>query len=160
MNKASFRSKVDSMVKPTGEGNAISSALDAVAQNGFSTSEGWRMNNQVPTILVVVTDELSGTDHYSSFLDMHNKAYRVVAVGVGDNVDDSALNNLASIPTSENIHKISGYDQLPSIAQEVAYDICQVDHWNIDQCSYENGGCQNDVCFTQYNGKQCYSPAT
>ena len=60
---------------------------------------------------------------FNSFSD---KAYRVVAVGIGDDVDETALNNLASIPTPENTHKINSFDQLPSIAQEVAYDICQV----------------------------------
>ena len=58
-----------------------------------------------------------------TFLD---KAYRVVAVGVGDGVDSDALNKLASVPVEENTHKINSYDQLIDIAQEVAYDVCQV----------------------------------
>jgi hypothetical protein len=159
MDKKQFQDAVDAMIPLQGSGNSISDALDVVSDNGFNSNEGWRSNNQVPTILVVVTDDLNGDQHYQSFLDVHNKAYRVVAVGVGDGVDNNALNKIASVPVEENTHKILSYDQLIDIAQEVAYDVCQVDHWNIDQCSYENGGCSSNVCYTQYNGKQCYAPA-
>ena len=47
-------------------------------------------------------------------------------MGIGDDADMSALEKLASTPPAENTHKINEYEQLPSIAQEVAYDICQV----------------------------------
>ena len=55
-----------------------------------------------------------------------DKTFRVVAVGIGDNVDESALNLMASLPSDDNTHKISSWDNLPDIAQEVAYDVCQV----------------------------------
>ena len=47
-------------------------------------------------------------------------------MGIGDNVDESALNLMASLPSDDNTHKISSWDNLPDIAQEVAYDVCQV----------------------------------
>ena len=59
----------------------------------------------------------------SFYLD---KTFRVVAVGIGDDVDADALNLMASLPSSENTHKITSFDNLPDIAQEVAYDVCQV----------------------------------
>ena len=55
-----------------------------------------------------------------------DKTFRVVAVGIGDDVDESALNLMASLPSEDNTHKISSWDNLPDIAQEVAYDVCQV----------------------------------
>ena len=42
---------------------------------GFNSNQGWRSNNQVPTILVVVTDDLNGDEHYQSFLDVHSKIF-------------------------------------------------------------------------------------
>ena len=33
---------------------------------------------------------------------------------------------MASLPSSENTHQITSFDNLPDIAQEVAYDVCQV----------------------------------
>ena len=59
----------------------------------------------------------------SFYLD---KTFRVVAVGIGDDVDADALNLMASLPSSENTHQITSFDNLPDIAQEVAYDVCQV----------------------------------
>ena len=158
MNKQSFQDSVDNMVALNGNGNDVINALNAISDYGFSTSFGWRSNNQVPSILVIVTDDLTTADHYQAFLDIHDKAYRVVGVSIGSDVDEDAMKKLVSIPTDQNIHTIDSYDQLPDIAQEVAYDVCQVDHWSIDQCSYENGGCGTNICYTQYNGKQCYAP--
>ena len=65
-------------------------------------------------------------------LSMHYKSSSLllpglsVVVHVGDGVDSNALNKLASVPVEENTHKITSYDQLIDIAQEVAYDVCQV----------------------------------
>ena len=47
-------------------------------------------------------------------------------MGIGDDVDSDALDLIASLPSSDNTHKINSFDNLPDIAQEVAYDVCQV----------------------------------
>lgn len=160
MSKQDFQQEINDFVPLSGSGNDVNGALNAIRDYGFSKQYGWRANNQIPSILVVVTDDLLTQDHYNSFLDVQDKTFRVVAVGIGDDVDADALNLMASLPSSENTHKITSFDNLPDIAQEVAYDVCQVDHWVLDQCRHNNGGCAaGEMCVTQYNGIQCYPPA-
>jgi len=160
MTKQDFQKEINEFEPLTGSGNDVNGALNAIRDYGFSKTYGWRANNQIPSILVVVTDDLLTQDHYSSFLDVQDKTFRVVAVGIGDDVDGDALDLIASLPSSDNTHKITSFDNLPDIAQEVAYDVCQVDHWVLDQCRHNNGGCTaGEMCVTQYNGIQCYPPA-
>merc|ERR1712176_124481 len=153
MTKQDFQQEINEFDPLAGTGNDVSRGLEAITQYGFNKAYGWRANNQVPTILVVVTDDLATQEHYNSFLNVQDKAFRVVAVGIGDDVDADALNLVASLPSDQNTHKILSYDQLPEIAQEVAYDVCQVDSWYLDQCRHNNGGCATgEICVTQYNG--------
>lgn len=87
----------------------------------------------------------------------YDKAYRVVGVGIGENVNKNYLSSIVSKPTDENLFHVDTYEKLEDIVDEVGYDICQVDYWRDDACMFENGGCAyGETCFVQYNGRQCY----
>ena len=55
-----------------------------------------------------------------------DKAYRVVAVGIGSDVDNSSLSSIASLPSDENVFTVADFSGLSDVVDEVGYDICQV----------------------------------
>ena len=88
MTRGDFLEEVNNFTPLPGTGNDVSGALNAIRDYGkyifenfwknysfpgFSTTYGWRSNNQIPSILVVVTDDLLTQDHYSSFLDVQGE---------------------------------------------------------------------------------------
>lgn len=157
MNTQQFKNALDRMTPLDGAGHDIGKAIDSINQNGFDQSSGWRMNDQIPSILVVLTDFIDDDSFYKNVVDVHNKAYRVVGVGIGENVNKNYLSSIVSKPTDENLFHVDTYEKLEDIVDEVGYDICQVDYWRDDACMFENGGCAyGETCFVQYNGRQCY----
>lgn len=84
MSKQDFQQEINEFVPLSGSGNDVNGALNAIRDygtfissisrkpfdSGFSKQYGWRANNQIPSILVVVTDDLLTQDHYNSFLDV------------------------------------------------------------------------------------------
>ena len=88
MTKQDFQREINDFTPLPGSGNDVSGALNAIRDYGnilsdsfqdknkfpgFSTAYGWRSNNQIPSILVVVTDKLDNQDHYNSFLDVQGE---------------------------------------------------------------------------------------
>lgn len=161
MNVREFREALDRMVPMSGSGADIGKALTTIHDEGFNESNGWRRNDQIPSVLIVLTDFVDDNSHYQSLLNIHNKAYRVVGVGIGENANSAYMNSIVSQPTDENVFNINSYEKLEDIVDEIGYDICQVDYWRDDQCMFNNGGCAADeTCFIQYNGLQCYPPTS
>lgn len=85
MNKQDFQAEINDFVPLSGSGNDVNGALNAIRDygtfissvsrkpitaSGFNQQYGWRANNQIPSILVVVTDDLLTQDHYNSFLNV------------------------------------------------------------------------------------------
>lgn len=142
---------------PEDRGANIGAAFKTIHDEGFNAINGWRKNDQIPSVLIVLTDNLNTVDFYEDLQYVHNKAYRVVAVGIGENVENSSLSSIASLPSDENVFTVRDFTELSNVVDEVGYDICQVDYWKEDQCMYQNGGCTaQQTCYVQYNGKQCY----
>jgi len=157
MQPRDLKETLDTMVPLSGVGSDLSNAMSAIVDDGFAESNGWRRNDQIPSVLVVLTDTLRDDSHYQSLVQVHNKAYRVVGVGIGEEADDRFMASIVSQPAEENAFSVSSYEKLNDIVDEIGYDICQVDSWRDDECMFENGGCASDeTCFVQYNGRQCY----
>ena len=52
-------------------------------------------------------------------------ATKLIAVGIGSNVKDNELTNIASDPHSENVIKIDDLNQLDSIEDQLIGKICE-----------------------------------
>ena len=68
-----FRSALDDMSPLAGVGSDLSNAMSAIVDDGFAESNGWRRNDQIPSVLVVLTDSLTDDSHYQSLVQVHSK---------------------------------------------------------------------------------------
>ena len=68
-----FRETLDTMVPLSGVGSDLSNAMSAIVDDGFAESNGWRRNDQIPSVLVVLTDTLRDDSHYQSLVQVHSK---------------------------------------------------------------------------------------
>ena len=68
-----FRDTLDTMVPLSGVGSDLSNAMSAIVDDGFAESNGWRRNDQIPSVLVVLTDTLRDDSHYQSLVQVHSK---------------------------------------------------------------------------------------
>jgi hypothetical protein len=73
MNTQQFKNALDRMTPLDGAGHDIGKAIDSINQNGFDQSSGWRMNDQIPSILVVLTDFIDDDSFYKNVVDVHSK---------------------------------------------------------------------------------------
>jgi len=55
---------------------------------------------------------------------------KIIAVGIGDNVDESEMNEIASEPTSENVILVDDFDNLHTVEEQLRVASCfsQYDH--------------------------------
>jgi len=73
MNQKSFKEALDNMVPMGGTGSDIGKALTKIHDEGFSVAHGWRRNDQIPSVLVVLTTNLQDESHYDSLVNIHSK---------------------------------------------------------------------------------------
>ena len=71
--KIIFRETLDTMVPLSGVGSDLSNAMSAIVDDGFAESNGWRRNDQIRSVLVVLTDTLRDDSHYQSLVQVHSK---------------------------------------------------------------------------------------
>ena len=76
-----FRETLDTMVPLSGVGSDLSNAMSAIVDDGFAESNGWRRNDQIPSVLVVLTDTLRDDSHYQSLVQVHSKYLNPSALG-------------------------------------------------------------------------------
>ena len=73
MTNKDFKDALDAMVPLNGTGADLSKAFDAIHQDGFNDASGWRRNDQIPSVLVVLTDLINDGSHYNSLVNVHSK---------------------------------------------------------------------------------------
>ena len=79
-----------------------------------------------PNILVVVTDGQSNdqTATLQQATELHNLGVNVLAVGVGDSVDQTELAGIAS--SAQNVYTVSNFDALDTLDAALERTACAV----------------------------------
>ncbi|XP_074654673.1 von Willebrand factor A domain-containing protein 2-like [Tubulanus polymorphus] len=121
---AELKTAVDS-VKYTGGGTYTAKALDLVRTDVLTSKKGSR--RWVKQLVMVITDG-KASDKLSlpkSILDLQDTGARMIAVGVGSEMDEKSLKSMASPPKEQNKMHVSNFDQLATIVDKVKVTVCQ-----------------------------------
>jgi hypothetical protein len=103
---------------------------DAIRYTGdqvFSQYSGARGN--VPRIAVLITD--GGSANAAAAVAAADKARTqnigLIAIGVGNRVNNPELNKIADSPSSENAFTVRSYDDLDTITDKLIAQMCKGD---------------------------------
>ncbi|KAK7493781.1 hypothetical protein BaRGS_00014922 [Batillaria attramentaria] len=123
-NKGQIDTAVDG-IHYTGGGTNTGPALTAMTQQSFTTAAGHRAG--VPKIAIVVTDGKSNNpgDTVAAAQKARASGIHVMAIGVGNGVDDNELNAIASDPDSQNVYKAATFDSLKTLQGLLAAKACE-----------------------------------
>ena len=61
------------ILQPADNGANIGGAFKTIHDEGFNAVNGWRKNDQIPSVLVVLTDNLNTLDFYEDLQYVHSK---------------------------------------------------------------------------------------
>ena len=75
MTQKEFKDALDNMTPMAGAGSDIGKALTRIHDDGFDETNGWRRNDQIPSVLVVLTDFLDDDSHYQSLVNIHSMSF-------------------------------------------------------------------------------------
>jgi len=96
------------------------SGLTEVKENIFGKSP---VRPNVPRVLVVMTDGATGENLTPLSTELQRSGINMFSVGIGDEVNNSQLEQMASEPKSEHMFK-TGFDQLQLAADVIARKAC------------------------------------
>ena len=100
------------------------SAIDAMRNTIFTSGRGDRSN--FPNIGVIITDGRSN-DRAATLQAAGNarkQGMTLLTVGIGNNLDHSELEAVASYPSSRNYFKASNFDGLDNLVSRVISSLC------------------------------------
>jgi len=162
LNRYTLRTDVlaalDNVVYTRGRTNTAA-ALDYVRINGFSTGD----RSTVPNIAVIVTDGGSNDKPATmkASYEFKKDGNHLVSIGIGGWTDEYELRTMASYPSDANYFKVSNFNSLPGIRQQLNDLICD----NVNECNSgpcRNGGtCVNGIgmyvclCRSGFAGRNC-----
>ena len=92
----------------------------------FSVSKANGDRPNAPNILVVITDGQSANRKATlqQATELHNLGVNVLAVGVGDSVDQTELAGIAS--SAQNVYTVSSFDALTTLQESLERTACGV----------------------------------
>ncbi|XP_041376635.1 collagen alpha-4(VI) chain-like [Gigantopelta aegis] len=109
-----------------GSSTSTADALAFMVNDSFSAASGAREG--VTKIAVVITDgksnNIAATRTQAKLA--RDAGITILAVGVGSNVDDTELNDIASDPDSQYVFKTDSFDALKTIQDVLAKTACEV----------------------------------
>lgn len=134
-------------------------------------SEFFRENVTYTGILIIIMDSEVDDKWKETMYDIKNEMEKVIVIGVGDDVTEEYVQEVASYTSywegdifykHDEVHKeifthhhhVLNYTDLPALATEILSDVCSTAVWPTDECDVDNGGCAH-ICSTTYVGKQC-----
>lgn len=137
-----------------GRGTRTAKALQVTANHHLTAYSGWR-GGEVPTIVIVLTDGKSqddaDIDKYAKLL--RAKATRVIAIGVGDNIEEQELVRIATAPGALNVIQVNTFSDLHAQIDNIIAKVCEsID--DVNECLVDNGGCEH-LCVNTYTAFYC-----
>ena len=129
LNKFSLQAQItNSMMfardsKITGTNTA--SALGAMRREMFSSSQGDRRG--VDNIAIVMTDGQSNINRRQTLPEAEaakRAGIRVIAVGIGNEINRAEVRGMASDPESRNTYYVSDQNQIDRIADRIIEQLC------------------------------------
>lgn len=124
-DKADLLKAINELVHPSGETN-IAAALRRMRTDVFTSHRGDRAN--VKNIALIITDGNPNVDAASVPREAQaakDADIEIFAVGITEDVDDYTLNGLASDPDDDHVFRVSDFNQLYRIVNEVIRKSCQ-----------------------------------
>lgn len=108
-----------------GGGTNDADAIRYTGQQVFSQYSGARGN--VPRIAVLITD--GGSANPDAAATAADKARQenigMIAIGVGNRVNNAELSKIADSPSSENAFHVNSYDDLDKITDKLIAQMCK-----------------------------------
>ncbi|XP_064610894.1 sushi, von Willebrand factor type A, EGF and pentraxin domain-containing protein 1-like [Liolophura sinensis] len=98
--------------------------LYSARMNVLQESAGDRQD--VPNVVLVLTDGKSKDPTKTAYQAnlLHSSGAEVIALGIGSNADLDELNAIASDPDEENMYRVSDFDSMSSIIDELVMKTC------------------------------------
>ncbi|XP_077371411.1 collagen alpha-1(XII) chain-like [Festucalex cinctus] len=122
MTEAALLNAISSVPYRSG-GTATGAALNFVLANSFTPAAGDRDN--VPNVIVLVTDGMSGDNVTQPALDVKAAGIEVFAIGVA-NADEDELRTIASPPLDTHVFNVADFGEISNIVGNVTSNICIV----------------------------------
>jgi len=155
----------------------FSKSLENFVQNQLTEKSGRRlakfdpqlglMDSGVAGVVVVILITPPEDAFYEQILSLKNNVDKVIVIGIGPDFTDSLLEKMSSRTSFfqngiydqqsslVNFHRVDNTEDLSVILTErVIHQTCTTDSIET-QCLYNNGLC-DQICITEYTGKQCY----
>ena len=111
---------IQGMTYPAG-GTRTGKGLNAIRDKIFKNLGSVR--DQVPKVVVVVTDGYSRDDVSKPALELRNMGVTIYSVGVGCCFYEPQLNEMATDPDADHVVEVS-FTKLPNITQSLREKIC------------------------------------
>nr|XP_055066680.1 collagen alpha-6(VI) chain [Misgurnus anguillicaudatus] len=121
-NKADLVQKIDKLPYRTG-GTYMGKAMTSLKENYFTSAGGSRVDQNVPQIVVVVTDGDSSDDIQGPVGDLQAKGIIIFAIGVGE-TNATGLKAIANTPPERFVKKIDSYQALQTVITEMMQTVC------------------------------------
>lgn len=133
----------------------IADALQLAREDVFDPDRGDRAD--VPNFLVTFTDgkaNINAEDTIPQAIDTRISGIHIIAIGVGNDVDQFELRGIASDPVEANVFTVEFFGQLPELRLPLVSSMCD----DNNECSSEP--CQNEgICADGLNKYVCVCPA-
>lgn len=121
-NKADLVQKIDKLPYRTG-GTYMGKAMTSLKENYFTSAGGSRVDQNVPQIVVVVTDGDSADDIKEPVEDLQAKGIIIFAIGVGE-TNATGLKAIANTPPERFVKNIDSYQALQTVITEMMETVC------------------------------------
>lgn len=121
-NKAELVQKIDKLPYRTG-GTFMGKAMIFLKENYFTSAGGSRVDQNVPQIVVVVTDGDSADDIVGPAGDLQAKGIIIFAIGVGQ-TNMTEMKAIANTPHERFVKNIASYQALQTVITEMMETVC------------------------------------
>ncbi|ESN97759.1 hypothetical protein HELRODRAFT_193192 [Helobdella robusta] len=107
-------------------GTATNIALDFLATESFLQSSGAR-GAGIPKIGIVMTDGHSNNlrDTLEAAKRLHQKDITVIAIGIGENINNEELKAIATDPDCKNVFRLDGFFDLEALKESIEITTCE-----------------------------------
>jgi uncharacterized protein YegL len=137
-----------------GRGTMTGAALSVAHTHHLQSFNGWRSNNPVPSVVVVITDSITQDPAVvaANVGAIKSKATRVIAIGVGPDADVTELRSIAT--AADDVILLDSMDFLAGEIGTVTEKICATKD-DVNECaSAETNNCQQ-ICSNTMTGYFC-----
>ncbi|KAL0985324.1 hypothetical protein UPYG_G00155490 [Umbra pygmaea] len=106
-----------------GGGTMTGQGLDYLLNELFVDKSGSRINNNVPQIVVVITDGRSQDSVEPHALALKRRGITLYAIGIKD-ADEAQLKEIATVPHIQHVYSVSDFTALQGISQSIVQVLC------------------------------------